>query len=189
MQARGNIMAELLKKEIKDPATLTRKARTADADGFAFISFLRRVNDSLLDHHHVPQGHVLSLVRFHGDGMYHDQHTHPAYKFILPGSYVGELQHTVPLADLFPSMRMPPPEGKPPITGIFIQHNPYHERLVADPNVFLNERTLRKAIRVGRDGVSEFDPDAVNWYLYKRAMKPEVQRRAVHALMRAVQED
>jgi hypothetical protein len=184
---RYEIMTQLAGKQIK-PADFGNKRNIRDDDGFHFTDFVQRIKDSLTDYKHIPKGHVFGLVKFDGRPSRFEADAHPAYKWIFPGSYLGELQHTVPLADLIPQIRLGPISNGKYIMDTFVMHNPYHPELVTDPHS-LTRGGVSKAINIGKQAMHEMEPGLVNAWLATKILKPHLQLRAYNVLRNAVEKN
>ena len=183
MKDRYEIMSDITGK------SSVGRGKEADADRDAFIDFFKQISDSITDYKHVPKGHVVSIVRFDGTPAKFDLHTHPAYKWLMPGTYQGELHRTVPLADLIPQIRIGPIKSGKLINDLFVQHNPYHEEVKTDIESLMRSMGLKKALSPTRQsvGIPEYEPDAINYFMAKQILKPGLQRRAVQLLAQAMQ--
>lgn len=182
---RYEIMGQLAGKQIK-PADSGSKRNVRDDDGYEFSNFVQRIKDGLTDYSHIPKGHVFGLVKFDGRPSRFEAHAHPAYKWIFPGTYLGELQHTVPLANLIPRIRVGPISNGKYIMDTFVMHNPYHSELITDPHS-LAQGGVMKAINIGKHAMHEMEPGLVNAWLALKILKPQLQLRAYNALRNAVE--
>jgi len=190
MGDRYEAMKEFMDKQIYNPHLPMPKGRkTVDVAGSAFSNFIKKVNDSIVDYRHIPKGHVVGLVKFSGEPLVHDMDAHPAYKHVMPGTYLGELQRTVPLADLIPQIRIGPIKSGAYVTDLFMRDNPYHAEVPASVESLMRPDVLSKSLRLGNEHVSEMNPEAVNLLLMKHMMQPVLQKMAFQRLLDAVRDD
>ena len=196
IQNRYEIMNEFLGKNPADPSKPQRGAKVAHEGLFALNNLFKRVNESVIDYPHVPKGHVVGLVHFHPQETFYDPASHPAYKHVMGGTYLGELRRTLPLANLIPRIRVAPVTDVPRENGkhtfysdAYIRDNPYHNTVVTRPESLAENDTLDKAVRIHSKPLDETDPDKINAELSDLIHNDAFQRRILRGLLASVAKD
>lgn len=168
-------MSELIKKSPQPSTAKPRKNYWQDDDGYNMVQFIKRVTAALTDTRNVPKGHGHALVRFSTDEPRLDLDQHPAYKFMYPGTYLGELQHTVPLWRAIPQIaRGPLPNGKYIVNG-YIRDNPYSEvTRIFQPAV---REQIGKSISDDVIHYGGLDGPGIDWAILRHAIHPKAQHK------------